>query len=217
MEEKEINQNIDAAEAIPEETPEARKKRYAAEAYDWFDTILFSVLAVVVIFTLFTRLSSVDGNSMLPTLHDKERLLVTDMFYKPQHNDIVVLWSENLPSEDGNGMGKAIVKRVIGVGGDKINIDFSKGVVYRNGEALPLEVSDGVLYEDGHAINDYTRAPIDFSGEITVPEGQIFVLGDNRNGSSDSRDDRIGLVDENYIIGKVYLRIMPFDKFGGVV
>ena len=154
---------------------------------------------------------------MLPTLHDKERLLVTDMFYKPQHNDIVVLWAENLPSEDGNGTGKAIVKRVIGVGGDKISIDFSKGVVYRNGEALPQEVSDGILYEDGHAINDYTRTPIDFSGEITVPEGHIFVLGDNRNGSSDSRDDRIGIVDENYIIGKVYLRVMPFDKFGGVV
>lgn len=217
MEEKDLKQNIDAAEAVPEETPEARKKRYAVEAYDWFDTILFSVLSVVVIFTLFTRLSSVDGNSMLPTLHDKERLLVTDMFYKPQHNDIVVLWAENLPAESGEDYGKAIVKRVIGVGGDKISIDFGKGVVYRNGEALPQEVSDGVLYEDGHAINDYTRAPIDFSGEITVPEGQIFVLGDNRNGSSDSRDDRIGLVDENYIIGKVYLRIMPFDKFGGVV
>ena len=216
MDEKDLKQNIDAAEAVPEETPEARKKRYAAEAYDWFDTILFSVLAVVVIFTLFTRLSSVDGSSMLPTLHDKERLLVTDMFYKPQHNDIVVLWAENLPSEDGNGTGKAIVKRVIGVGGDKISIDFSKGVVYRNGEALPQEVSDGILYEDGHAINDYTRTPIDFSGEITVPEGQIFVLGDNRIESLDGRSSMIGFINCDDVVGKAVSIVFPIDRISSL-
>lgn len=200
---------------------EKKKRGIAAEAYDWLDTILGSVIAVIVIFTFFTRLSSVDGGSMNPTLEDKERLFITDMCYTPAHNDIVVLWAENLLNDSGTGFGKPVVKRIVGIGGDKIKIDFESGTVYRNGEALQLEVEDSLLYEDGHTILDYTRRPLDyaeiFGEEVTVPEGYVFVLGDNRNNSRDSRDAAIGLVDERLIAGKVYLRVTPFDKFGGVV
>ena len=206
---------LQQAETERTEEPEKKKGNIAAEIFDWFDTILCSVIAVIVIFTFFTRLSSVDGSSMNPTLEDKERLLITNMCYTPKHNDIVVLWAENLINDEG-GLGKAVVKRVVGTSGDKIRIDFDEGIVYRNGEALPLEVKDGLLYEDGHTINDYTRRPLDFSGEVTVPEGYVFVLGDNRNNSRDSRDRVIGLVDERLIAGRVYLRVAPFDKFGGV-
>ncbi len=206
----------------PENGSDGKKKgSIAAEAYDWLDTILGSVIAVIVIFTFFTRLSSVDGGSMNPTLEDQERLFITDMCYTPAHNDIVVLWAENLLNDSGTGFGKPVVKRVVGIGGDKIRIDFESGTVYRNGEALEIEVEDGLLYEDGHTILDYTRRPLDypemFGEEVTVPEGYVFVLGDNRNNSRDSRDAAIGLVDERLIAGKVYLRVTPFDKFGGVI
>lgn len=220
---KEIEIDTTESEAdlsVTESLSKGKKGGIAAEAYDWIDTILCSVLAIIVIFAFVTRLSSVDGTSMLPTLEHDEKLLITDMFYTPANNDIVVVWADKLPNDQGTGYGKAIVKRVIGVAGDTIKINFSAGVVYRNGEALPLEVSDGILYEDGHMINDYTirklQFNLQFGEEVTIPDGCVFVLGDNRNESLDSRSTSVGLVDVNNIIGKAYLRIWPLDKFGGL-
>lgn len=217
MEEKQKIADSSEEAAVSEKNKAEKKRIFAAELMDWFDTVVGSVLAIIVIFTFFTRLSAVDGSSMLPTLHDGERMLVTDFFYTPQHNDVVVLWAENLYNENTGSMGEAIVKRIIGLPGDTVEVNFREGVVYRNGEALPLEIKDDILYEDGHAINDVTLSRIDMNGPVTVPEGCIFVMGDNRNGSSDSRDNRIGLVDMHNIVGRVYLRIFPFDVFGGVV
>ncbi len=203
---------------LPESKPAAGGgKKIWAEALDWFDTVSGSILAIILIFVLFTRLSTVDGSSMLPTLHNQERILVTDFMYTPAHNDIVVLWEDGLYNGISEEYGKALVKRVIGIAGDTIEIDFESGTVYRNGEALPHEIVDGVLFEDGHAINDFTRERLDMQGPVTVPEGCVFVMGDNRNDSTDSRDTRVGMVDVNNIVGKVYLRIMPLDVFGGVV
>lgn len=185
------------------------------EAFDWVESILIAVIAIILIFTFLVRVTSVDGSSMNPTLVDQERLLVTDLFYSPQYNDIVILQANGLINENGE-YGKPIVKRVIGLPGDTINIDFDNGIVYRNGEALKLETIDGLLYEDGHTINDYTHNRLDFTGEVTVPAGCIFVLGDNRNWSTDSRSGLVGMVDENYIIGKAFFRITPFNKFGTI-
>lgn len=221
---KELEINTTESEPVQPETKTASKGKKGgavAEVYDWFDTLICSVLAIIVIFAFVTRLSSVDGRSMFPTLEHEEKLLITDMFYTPANNDIVVLWADKIPSDDGTGYGKAIVKRVVGVAGDTIKINFTAGVVYRNGEALPLEVSEGILYEDGHMINDYTtrklQFDLQFGEEVTIPDGYIFVLGDNRNESLDSRGTSVGLVDVNNIIGKAYLRVWPLDKFGGLV
>ncbi len=216
MEEEEEKMEAEQAEASGAGR-EKRRKMFCAEALDWFDTVSSSVLAIILIFALATRLSTVDGSSMFPTLHDRERILVTDFMYTPAHNDIVVLWAGGLYNEMTDNYGKAIVKRVIGTAGDTIRIDFDAGVVYRNGEALPHEIVGGILYEDGHAINDYTHESLDMSGSVTVPEDYVFVMGDNRNDSTDSRSVRVGLVNVNNIIGKVYLRILPFERFGGVV
>ncbi|MBP5605867.1 MAG: signal peptidase I, partial [Ruminiclostridium sp.] len=109
-----------------------------------------------------------------------------------------------------------IVKRVIGLSGDSIRIDFKQGYVYRNGEQLPLEVKDGFLYEEVHIINSYTNEEEGRGSEFTVPEGFIFVMGDNRNGSTDSRSFMVGDVDKRCIIGKAYVRVFPFDKLGGI-
>lgn len=219
MEEKENSvfeetSSVDSAEAFKDKND--KKRRAASEVLDWFDTVITSIVAIIVIFALVTRLSTVDGGSMKPTLHDMERLLITDFMYTPERNDIVVVWTEGLFNERTDEWGKAIVKRVIGVPGDTISLDTSTGSVYRNGEKLPQEIKDGILYEDGHPINDYTTVSWDMSSEITVPEGYVFVMGDNRNDSIDSRDSRVGLVNVNNIIGKAYLRVAPFDKFGGL-
>lgn len=219
MEDKEFGLEEELASA---ETGEAsvkntkKSRRFAAEIIDWFETVITSISAIIIIFAVFTRLSTVDGSSMLPTLHDTERLLITDFMYTPQRNDIVVLWTDNLYNELTDKWGKAIVKRIVGLPGDTIELDTSTGSVYRNGEKLAHEMTDGILYEDGHAINDYTAVSWDMDGAVTVPEGYVFVMGDNRNDSVDSRDKRVGLVDMNNIIGKAYLRVAPFDRFGGL-
>ena len=100
-----------------------------------------------------------------------------------------------------------LVKRVIGLPGDKIKIDFVNGIVYRNGEALTEEYT-----------NTPTNLPENFpiNGEITVEEGKVFVLGDNRNYSKDSRSNQVGQVDMRYIMGKAYLRIWPLNALGTV-
>lgn len=218
MEEKEnvIDEAYSSAETAASADKKDKKRRAAAEVLDWFDTVITSIVAIIVIFALITRLSTVDGGSMKPTLYDAERLMISDFMYTPEINDIVVIWTEGLYNEVEEEWGKAIVKRVIGVPGDTIELDISSGSVYRNGEKLAHEVKDGILYEDGHPINDYTRFGWDMTEAVTVPEGYVFVMGDNRNDSIDSRDARVGLVDMNYVIGKAYLRVAPFGRFGGL-
>ena len=220
MEEKNLEEYKESASATITEASEDNtdkipaKKRAAAEILDWFDTVVTSIVAIIVIFALVTRLSTVDGGSMNPTLNDQERLMITDFCYEPAYNDIVVVWTDNLYNELTGEMGEAIVKRVVGLPGDTIRVDTEEGAVYRNGEKLETEEIDGIIYEDGHMIQDYTTEP--YSMEVTVPEGRVFVMGDNRNNSVDSRDGRVGLVDMNYIIGKAYLRVAPLERFGGL-
>lgn len=209
------NETATRADVVSAAVRATKPYTFGADILDWFDTVIYSVLAIVVIFTFCTRMSTVDGTSMYPTLDDKQNLMIENMFYTPAHNDIVVVWSERIPNEEG-GRGKALVKRVIGVPGDTISIDYTHGTVTRNGEQLPLEVKDGVLYEDGHIINEYTHDEEGLGGEFTVPEEMIFVMGDNRNASTDSRSYMVGYIDIRNVVGKAYWRVTPFDKFGSL-
>ncbi|MBR0208955.1 MAG: signal peptidase I, partial [Oscillospiraceae bacterium] len=153
----------------------------------------------VLVFVFVMRIMDVHGTSMVPTLHNGDKVLVSGLFYEPERGDIVVF------KKDGYDDNKALVKRVIAVAGDVVNIDFERGIVYINGEAAEEDYID-VL----------TTTKIDFIGPQTVPDNCLFVLGDNRNASTDSRDKRIGMVDKRLVIGKVLLVIYPFDSFGGV-
>ena len=173
----------------------ADKKNFFADMFDWMCSIFSAILCFIVIFTLFARVITVDGESMVPTLQNQQRLIVSDMFYTPQYGDIVILFADKLANEATRSYGKPIVKRVIGLPGDKIKIDFVNGIVYRNGEALTEEYT-----------NTPTNLPENFpiNGEITVEEGKVFVLGDNRNNSKDSRSNDVGQVDMRYIMGKAY-------------
>lgn len=185
----------------------------ANEVFDWLESILMAVVTIVLIFTFILRVNTVEGESMLPTLIGGQKLIVTDMFYTPDYNDIVIIQAAKL---DG---GIPIVKRIIGLPGDRINIDFDNGVVYRNGEPLRIEIKDGLIYEDGHTIETYTTRNLEMmSGQdYYVPDDYYFVLGDNRNNSKDSRlFSEIGFVNKNYIAGHAIFSIFPFDTFGTV-
>lgn len=197
MEEKNLTVN--------ENNGTADNKNFFADMFDWMCSIFSAILCFIIIFALFARVITVDGESMVPTLQDQQRLIVSDMFYTPQYDDIVILYADKLVNESSGGYGKPIVKRVIGLPGDIIRIDFVKGVVYRNGEQLP---------------DDYTNTPTNLpenfpnNQDVTVEDGKIFVLGDNRNGSKDSRSSDVGQVDMRYIMGKAYLRIWPLNALG---
>ena len=177
-------------------TPEVQARR---EAFDWIQSLISALLICVLVFVFVMRIMDVKGSSMVPTLKNGDKVLVSDLFYEPARGDIVVF------KKDSYDSGKALVKRVVAVAGDVVNIDFEKGIVYVNGEALEEDYID-VL----------TTTKIDFIGPQTVPDSCLFVMGDNRNASTDSRDKRIGMVDKRLIIGKVLLVVYPFDSFGGV-
>jgi signal peptidase I len=144
---------------------------------------------------------------MLPTLKHGDMLAVSDVLYEPQYEDIVVVYAPRLYNSMTNGNGKAVVKRVIGLPGDTIRIDFGKGVVYRNGEAL-----------DEPYTNTLTNIQENFPNnkDVKIPENRIFVLGDNRNKSKDSRSYDIGMIDVRCVIGKNIFRLLPVNQFGPV-
>ena len=164
------------------------------DLYEWVQSLVGSVLVVVAIFTFVIRMMGVDGHSMLNTLQHGDRLLVVNsmLYHDYKYGDIVILRKNGVFDDD------PIVKRVIAVEGQTVDIDFAEGIVYVDGEALE---------EDYIREPTYTAEGTEFP--LTVPEGSVFVMGDNRNGSSDSRDYRLGTVDTRYVIGKAAVLIFP--------
>lgn len=164
------------------------------DLYEWVQSLVGSVLVVVAIFTFVIRMMGVDGHSMLNTLQHGDRLLVVNsmLYHDYKYGDIVILRKNGVFDDD------PIVKRVIAVEGQTVDIDFAEGIVYVDGEAL----EENYIREP-----TYTAEGTEFP--LTVPEGSIFVMGDNRNGSSDSRDYRLGTVDTRYVIGKAAFLIFP--------
>ena len=163
---------------------------------EWYEALISAALVLVLIFSFFFRIIQVDGSSMVPTLVNGDKLIVWGAGYEPQRGDVVIV-------DSYTSYGKPLVKRVIAKGGDTVSIDYATGTVAVNGE---------VLQEDYIAEPTYLGYDVTFP--YTVPEGTVFVMGDNRNASTDSRDKRIGMVDERLIIGKVYMVIYPLSEFG---
>ena len=179
---------------MQEKKPEIKEEQKipGREMYEWVQALVCSVLVVVVLFTFVIRMIGVDGHSMVPTLQDKDRLLVLNsMLYDDyQYGDIVVLRKPTF-------LAKPIVKRVIATEGQTVDIDFSTGSVYVDGELLKEDyINELTFTEEG------TEFP------LTVPEGSIFVMGDNRNHSADSRSDKYGMIDEGRIVGRVVLPVL---------
>ena len=184
------------------ETTESGKKTDAlnlrAEIYEWLSCVVSALIFCVITFVFFARVIGVVGDSMQPTLQPDDRLVISNLFYTPKRGDIIIFRKQSFRYDP-------LVKRVIATAGQVVDIDFSRGIVTVNGEQL-----------DEDYIADLTRNKENFEGPITVPAGQLFVMGDNRNNSADSRDDRIGFIDERYVLGKVYFRVIPFGNFGSV-
>ena len=170
-----------------------KQRESGKDFYEWVQALVCSVLVVVMLFTFVIRMIGVDGHSMVPTLQDGDRLLVLNsMLYDDyKYGDIVVLRKSSFLSEP-------IVKRVIATEGQTVDIDFSTGSVY----------VDGVLMKEDY-INELTFTEEGTEFPLTVPEGSIFVMGDNRNHSNDSRDSRLGTVDSRYVIGKAVVLAFP--------
>ena len=166
------------------------------EVYDWIQCVVAALVVCVLLFSFAVRLVDVVGNSMYPTLENGDKVIVSNLFYEPEQGDIIVFRKDEYRPEP-------LVKRVIAVGGQTVDIDFDLGIVYVDGEAL-----------DEPYIAELTTDPIDFAGPVEVPEGSVFVMGDNRNYSTDSRYSQIGCVDVRSIMGKVYYTVFPIKNFG---
>lgn len=210
MDQNEKNNAPDAAPETPaEETPE-KKFDLLSEIFDIVEVFAVAVAFTFLCFNFIFRVAMVDGSSMERTLIDKERVLVWELLYKPKTGDIVVCQSERY------GYDTPLVKRVIATGGQTVSIDFENWKVTVDGKTL----DEPYVYHKNNRTMEtedyYAQYTLDENGAFTVPEGKVFVLGDNRNGSSDSRSGRIGLIDEELITGHVVFRILPFDKFGAV-
>ncbi|MBQ5389804.1 MAG: signal peptidase I, partial [Clostridia bacterium] len=167
-------------------------KSFWADLFEWIEMIILSACIVMLLFTFVARPARVDGASMEETLHNGEMLLISDLFFEPEHGDVIVFQKINSPHP------APIVKRVIATEGETIDIDFDTWrvtITDKNGNSRVLDEGDyRKLATDARVTSDY-----DFP--MTVGEGQLFVMGDNRNHSMDSRSSAIGLVDEQEIIG----------------
>ena len=174
--------------------------KFVSELFFWAQALVLSLVVLVLFNVFFFRISGVVGSSMEPTLQNGDRVLLRIIGYsEPKRGDIVVIQAPEFDSAP-------LVKRIIAVGGDTINID-TLGQVYINGD---------IQYEP-YILETINLNNIgDQNYPFVIPDGFVFFMGDNRNGSTDSRDKIVGIQPISNIIGKVELRIWPINKIGGV-
>ena len=184
-------------------TTETKKNNFAGELLEWVDSIVVSAVVVVLLFTFVFKIVGIKGESMTDTLMEGDKVLVYSCNYTPEVGDIVVI-SRNASNiiEDESGEHERIIKRVIATEGQTVDINDS-GLVSVDG----VEIADSYIREYKSTFKKDVQFP------HVVKEGCVFVLGDNRRNSLDSRSSGIGDVDVRYILGKAICRISPFSEF----
>ena len=170
---------------------------------EWVETIVMAVVLVAVAFTFVARVITVDGVSMEPTYYNGDRVLVTKLAGQARQGDVVIVVG---------ALEEPIIKRVVATEGQTVDFDPELGEVTVDGQPLPgsvFGIEDGITF-----VPDLPGMVMEFPQ--TVPEGCVFVLGDNRDNSTDSRFVTVGMVDQRNILGKVVFSLYPFSKSGVV-
>lgn len=181
------------------------KADFRRELFEWAQALVSAIIVFMLIFASIIRIIGVEGTSMVPTLHEGEKMLISKLFYTPKNGDIIMFTKKGLRVLTHKDSDYPLVKRVIGIAGDTVDINFDTHEVSVNGNVL-----------DEPYINEPTSVGHDVEFPLVVPKGYVFVMGDNRNVSLDSRSSQVGLVDTRCILGRVYLRLFPFNNFGFV-
>ena len=169
-----------------------------AGVYDWIRCIIFAIAIVVIVLTFVFRLVDVEGTSMCDTLQTKDKVIVTNLLYTPRDNDIVVI-------SHGAEYKKPIIKRVIATEGQTLELDYENEKIIVDGIEISEPYIKGTTFSGNYGNNAIPSV---------IPEGKIFVMGDNRQVSLDSRSTEIGLIDVKDVIGKAQVVAFPFDHFG---
>ena len=173
---------------------------FKVDLYFWLQALVMALVGLILIFTFVGRIIGVDGESMMPTLHNRDMLLLQSIGYSPEQGDVVVLSTKDFRN------GAPIVKRIIAVGGQTVDIDYETNTVY----------VDGVALDEPYILEVMRALPESFATHVQVPEGSVFVMGDNRNNSTDSRSPELGVVDQRCVLGKALFILLPFQDAGAI-
>lgn len=204
-----VNETEQTAQAAANEAEQPAKP--FSGALEWAGSLVYAMLAMLAVSLFLFRAVTVSGDSMNNTLLNNDRVISTNFFYTPGRGDIVVVQADKIQNYATGKYGEPIIKRVIAVEGDTLKFDFTQGKIYLRaaGERDFSELSEDYIKEPSFASLD-----LDTGVEYTVPDGCVFVMGDNRNRSLDSRSNAVGFVDTDLIMGKAFVRLFPLDSFG---
>ena len=184
-----------------------KRGRLLTFLYEWLEALVVAFIVISLILTFLFRIVGVEGESMQDTLNDGDRLIISNLFHRPQQGDIIVISGDrrNRDNLDPGGAFQPLIKRIVAT--ENQTVDIKGGYVYIDGNRM----QEDYVTSDTHQVSERG-----LSFPVEIPPGYVFVLGDNRTGSHDSRSIDIGLVNQHYILGRVILRVFPLGEIGGV-